>query len=331
MKIAVVGGVTSTAVLVNKLKEHGFAAVHVFGYTPQDTSLVSGWTDLQQVAVDAGFAFTPFVRVNDCRVVLQAFSPDWIFAVGLSQLMSASMLSLPGKGSIGFHPTALPQGRGRAPIAWLVLEQQNGAATFFLMGEGVDDGPILAQVPFPVGPEDDAASVEAKVLQSEATALDALLPTIRLGQVSPRTQDNSRATFYGRRAPEDGWLDWTQPAAGLLRLVRASSTPHPGAYSFNASEKITVLAATLVSNPIERGVVGRILQCQADGSFVVQCGQGHLRVTQWQASEGWMPKVGQRLGFYTELEVHALRQRVQVLEDRLMAIERVYAQSVHTS
>ena len=50
-----------------------------------------------------------------------------------------SMLSIANKVNIGFHPTALPRGRGRAALAWLILKRENGAATFFELRDGVDD------------------------------------------------------------------------------------------------------------------------------------------------------------------------------------------------
>jgi methionyl-tRNA formyltransferase len=321
MKIAVIGGVGSTKILVEKLRQHDFDQVYVFGYQPPDVSLVSGWVDLRRPAENAGFIFSPFNKISDCQLLLDQIRPDWIFAVGLSQLIPPSMLGLSKNGNIGFHPTALPAGRGRAPIAWLVLEQKDGAASFFLMREGVDDGPLLAQVPFVVSAEDDASTVENKVLTAEALALDGLLPAIRAGMVVPLEQDHSRATFYGRRTPDDGWLDWYATAEELHRLIRASTTPHPGAYTFQGMDKITILRAKVPDHCIEKGVVGRVLQCQPDGRFVVQCGSGHLQVTDWRATGRWQPRVGQKLGYYIESEVYSLHKKLHQFEQRLARLE----------
>lgn len=323
MKIVVIGGVNSSALLVDKLRAHGFDDVHVFGYVPEDVSHVSGWADLSQSAAKAGYRFTPFVRVVDCLESVKQLAASWLFAVGLSQLIPPEMLAASENGAIGFHPTALPKGRGRAPIAWLVLDQQNGAATFFRLREGIDDGPILAQAPFEVGPEDDARSVEQKVLTAEALALDELLPALRAGRVLSREQDSVQATFTGRRTPDDGWIDWNLAASTLLRLIRASTTPHPGAYSFCGDVKLTVLRANIANLPDEKGVVGRIVRICPDGSFVVQCGQGHLCVTGWKTEGNWVPRVGQRLGYYVELEVFALRRNVKELERRLADMEEL--------
>lgn len=326
MKIAVIGGVASTALLVKKLQEHQLGEVHVFGFEPSDSSLVSGWINLAEISNDACFDYTPFVRVDECRAALHKFSPDWIFAVGLSQLIPAGMLAIAKRGCIGFHPTKLPDGRGRAPIAWLILDKKDGASTFFLMDEGVDDGPILAQIPFTVEEDDDASSVEVKLLVAEAHALDVLLPKIKIGQLNSQAQKESHASYYGRRSHEDGWLDWASSSEKLLRLVRASTNPHPGAYTFYGAYKIRILKADVVNSPIEQGVVGRILKCMTDGSFIVQCGLGHLHVRNWDCTENWTPRVGHKLGFYVELEIHLLQQRVEMLERRLADLEKLYTE-----
>jgi methionyl-tRNA formyltransferase len=327
MKIAVIGGVSSTAALIKKLRHYEWGDVHIFGYEPADSFLVSCSTELSSISLNAGFMYTPFVRVDECQVILEDFAPDWIFVVGLSQLIPAKMLSIPTIGCIGFHPTSLPVGRGRAPIAWLILEQKDGAATFFILGEGVDDGPILVQVPFSIEPEDDASSVEQKLLIAEACALDDLLPKLRNGQLNQRLQDHKLATYFGRRSHEDGWLNWNCSAQSLVRLIRASTAPYPGAYTFHAAVKLRILKANIANNIVETGVVGRILKCFTDGGFVVQCGEGHLHVVSWDTGKDWVPKVGQKLGFYTELEVHLLQQRVEKLEHQLASLETVFRSS----
>ncbi len=323
MKIIVIGGVNSTAIVLKKLRQHGFTDVHVFGFVPKDSSNVSGWTDLSKPALDAGYSFTPFVRLVDCIDAIKQTEPDWLLAVGLSQIIPNEILSLPKKGSVGFHPTALPIGRGRAPIAWLILEQQNGAATFFQLTDSVDDGAILIQEPFAIAADDDAGEVEKKLLEAEATALDKLLPDLLSGRVQAVEQDHSKATYFGKRSPDDGLIDWCQPANRILRLVQASAPPHPGAYTFHDEVRLTILKAEIAKLHNEKGVTGRILKLANDGEFLVQCGDEHLRVTSWLADKDWRPRVGVRLGYYVELEIFNLRQKLKDMEQRLTDMQAI--------
>lgn len=322
MKIAVIGGVSSTQVLIEKLSHHGFTNVHIWGYAPENISQVSGWSDLEKVSERMNFQYTPFVRVAYCKEAIAEFAPDLIFAVGLSQIIPEDILAIPRMGCIGFHPTALPKGRGRAPLAWLILEGMDGAASFFLLRKGVDDGPIVAQAPFLVDEHDDAASVETKLLMAEAAALDAWLPQLAYGEINSNEQDHSRASWYGRRTPEDGWLDWNTSAADLSRLIKASTAPHPGAYTFHQDAVITIWAAELYEKS-EKGVVGRVLEVFPDQSFLIQCAKGLLLVNNWQTTHPWQPKVGIKLGYYTEVEIQRLRNKNAELEQRLTRIEAI--------
>lgn len=325
MKIVVIGGVTSTRLLLEKLSAHGFKDVHVFGYSPVDTTSVSGWVDLSQLSLHCNYEFNSYVRVSDCGNKIKALNPDLIFAVGLSQLISDELLAIPRLGVIGFHPTALPKGRGRAPIAWLILEQMDGAATFFKLCTGIDDGPIYVQEPFPVCSDDTAATVEAKILEAESKALDKLLPSLATGTLEAEEQDHNSATWFGRRTPDDGWINWHESAISLLQLIRASTHPHPGAYTFHRDHKILIWSAEPVVHHGERGVVGRILCTEDPESFIVQCGNNQLlRVTGWNTSTSWSPKVGELLGYYVEAEIYELRRKVMDLNEKLLRFERFF-------
>ncbi len=328
MKIAVIGGVRSTGVVVRKLCEHGFKDVIVFGYQPQNTSNVSGWVDLSLVAKESGFIYQSFVRVDECTQSLRDFGPDRVFAVGLSQIIPIAMLTIPPDGFVGFHPTNLPLGRGRAPLAWLILEQNDGAASFFIMQEGVDDGPILVQVPFSVDFSDDASSVEKKLLNAEAIALDDLLPRLADGSVELRPQDHNSATYYGKRSPDDGWINWHNTAVDLLTHIRASCSPHPGAFTFDVDEKIVITRANLTFSESIKGVVGRILEVSDTGEFLIQCGDGCLWILEWSASPEWLPRVGRKLGFYAECEIISLRSQISSLQARVSDLEALILKSL---
>lgn len=326
MKVAVIGGVNSTGVLIRHLVRHGFKDCAVWGYLPAEPAKVSGWCDLGAVCSELGLPHLRFRKVTECEQPLRSFSPDILFVVGLSQLIPPSMLGIATCLNVGFHPTALPEGRGRAAIAWLILKQMNGAASFFVLGNGVDDGPILVQEPFETCRNDDAASLEAKILAAEARALDRWLPELIDNGLASREQDHAKATWFGRRTPEDGWIDWSLPRQSVLALIRASAPPHPGAFSFCGDLRIEIHAASLSDRP-ETGVAGRIVQTFEDGRFEVQCGDALLMVEKWLCNGTWEPKTGARLGYYVEAEVFHLRKQLATLEARLEQMEQFFSRS----
>lgn len=318
MKIAVVGGVSSTKLVIEKLYSFGFETTHIWGYEPIHHKDVSGWTDLRETAKIFGLGYTGFRKVANISDQMSNFAPDVLFAVGISQILPAEMLRIAKMINIGFHPTALPKGRGRAPMAWIILDGVPAAATFFELGLGADDGAILAQVPFSIGDEDDAAIVEKKLLEAEGLALDALLPMLRDGQLSRQEQDHLDASWYGRRTPDDGLIDWREDANEIVRLIRASASPHPGAFTFSGDDKVLVLRASVVGLEI-KGVVGSILAIEEHG-FIVQTGNGLVLVSKWSSGSTFYPKVGMRLGYLYDVEIFELRRQVAELSSALATV-----------
>ncbi len=322
MKIAVIGGVESTALLLRKLHQHGFFEVRVWAYAPVDSSEVSGWSDVFNIASILGYDAKKFVKVSESVNGIAEFQPDLLFAVGLSQLIPDAIIRIPRLGCIGFHPTKLPLGRGRAPIAWIVMDGVPAAATFFKITGGVDDGPIIEQQEINVLPSDDAYSVSAKVLDAMSEASDRMLRAIAQGGLMPAEQDHRLATWYGRRTPDDGCIVWEDDASKILKHIRSATTPHPGAFTFCADERIVIWKAEICGEP-HKGVTGRILSVGVEQSFVVQCGFGLIRIVEW-SSKKWSPRVGQLLGFNTQLELSRLRERCSVLETRLAQVEQIW-------
>ena len=157
MRIALIGGVRSTEVVLRKLKEYNFSDVFVFGYKPKCIDNVSSWVDLEVSSRLAGFSYSSFRKVSECETRLRELAPDLVFAVGLSQLIPKECFKYHHRDLSDFirHIFLWPW---KSPLAWLILDQRNGAATFFIMNEGTDDGPILSQIPFILQDEDDASS-----------------------------------------------------------------------------------------------------------------------------------------------------------------------------
>lgn len=317
IKVALAGSVTSSFVTLEKLIEHKFEIVVVFGYEPEKTKLISGYRSMKSLCEENNILYVPFLKINEeeNEKLLQQLEPDVFFVVGLSQLVSAKILSIPKLGCIGFHPTLLPQGRGRAPIAWLLLKEKQGAANFFLMGEGADDGPIFVQEPFAVSDEDDAGIIEHKILKSIGAALDNWLPSLKKGDWNPVPQDDLAATYYGVRTPEDGWINWDLPAFNIDRLIKASAPPHPGAYTFYKEKKLTITNSRIENGIPIRGVIGRVLAVSQAREYLIQCGTGLVWINALDTERNEVPlRVGQKLGYYTELEIYLLKKEINELK-----------------
>jgi methionyl-tRNA formyltransferase len=328
-KIVLAGSVTSTRRTLEAMLRNRVNLAGVLGLSAGKSDLVSGYARLDDLTASSKIPYIDFEDINAPEVfeVVKKWEPDILFVVGLSQLVKKELLALPKLGCVGFHPTHLPEGRGRAPLAWLTLENRSGAATFFMMDEGADSGPILAQQTFTVSENDYASDVMEKLEHAIGQALDGWFPHVIAGEWNPLPQDDARANYYGKRAPEDGLIDWSMPANDIMALIRASSRPHPGAYTYMGKHKLVVWRAELEKLLPYHGVTGRILLADDQKGFLIQTGEGLLWLTEVefiQSPAEKLPRlrVGIKLGYAVEDEIFKLKQLVTALEERLSKLEQ---------
>lgn len=321
LRIVLAGSVGSSRLTLQTLLRHQANVVGVLELQPDDPTAVSGFARLHDVASEANVPCVAFQKLNEPQIVEQVreWQPDLLFVVGLSQLVKTELLAVPKLACVGFHPTMLPRGRGRAPVAWLVLDSTPGAANFFVVDEGADSGPILVQEPFNVSPTDDAEQVTASLEQAIVRALDRWLPRLLAGEWNPQPQDETAATYHGKRAPEDGWIDWNKSAREIDALIRTAGRPHPGAFTFLKDRKLLVWRSELDTSTPFRGVIGRVLLTDSQRGSLVQTGDGLLWLSEvsWNDGDAAKPPklaVGQRLGYVVEDEISQLKARIAELE-----------------
>jgi len=175
------------------------------------------------------------------------------------------------QGAIGMHPTLLPQGRGRAAIPWAILKGlDRTGVTMFKLDAGVDSGPVIAQREVAIGPRETATTLYARVEAAHRDLMRVAWANLSAGRVTLTPQDESLATYWPGRMPEDGRLLPTMTVAEADRLVRAVTEPYPGAFIDGPDGRLRVWEA--VPAGAESGATGERLRF-ADGELLVVRGQ----------------------------------------------------------
>jgi len=204
---------------------------------------------------------------------IQAIAPDLIFSFYYRRMIPMPVLRHARLGAFNMHGSLLPRFRGRSPVNWAILsgETETGA-TLHHMAARADVGPIVGQEAVSILPDDIALDVFRKLTAASERVLDRALPALIAGTADGVPQDESRATAFGGRRPEDGRLDWTRPAAVVHNLVRAVAPPFPGAFTSIGTETLfihrTVREATLPHRATPLHIHGDQGRCYA------VCGDG---------------------------------------------------------
>jgi methionyl-tRNA formyltransferase len=190
-------------------------------------------------------------HVNNLEVVsaISRAEIDWLFIIGWSQIAGEAALAAPRLGVLGMHPTLLPVGRGRAAIPWAILNGlDKTGVTLFKMNEGVDTGPIAAQIEIPMSIGITATELYQKVEAAHVQLIRDAVIQILDGKLVFTPQDDARATVWSERKPEDGEIDLTGSVHDAARLVRAVTHPYPGAFYRSNGLKHIVWAADIASD-----------------------------------------------------------------------------------
>ncbi|MFS0850383.1 methionyl-tRNA formyltransferase [Novosphingobium panipatense] len=300
LRAAVVGAVGSTEILLAELsRAEGWEVPLVVTLPPELHGRHSDIVDLAPHAAAAGAELLYVARTNDAATLsaVRAAQPDYVFVVGWSQIVNAEFLNIAARGSIGYHPAPLPRLRGRAAIPWtILLDEPISASSLFWIGEGTDDGDILAQRYFHVARDETARSLYDKHMDALGALLREVLPKLASGQ-QPRTpQDDRFATWATKRTPADGRIDWQESATSIHRLVRAVGSPYPGAFTTLGSRHLTVSGTRLVSGTERHHAMPGQIVAKIGDSLVVQTGDGLLEITDWTFEDGRSPAIHSILG-----------------------------------
>ncbi len=272
MRILFVGTVDFSFHCLEVVLENGGQVVGIV--TSQNSRFHADFRDLTPIADRHGIPIRYSKNVNGQKTLawIRARNPDVIFCWGWSQIIKPELLALPPLGIVGVHPALLPLNRGRHPLIWaLVLGLEESGLTFFFMDEGVDSGPILSQRRFAITTDDTAATLYGKVEDLATEQIMEFLPGLISGDYSTRPQDDSQASYWRKRSPSDGAIDWRMNAKAIANLVRALTRPYPGATFAYGEQIIKVWKARICEESAPANVEpGRILKVE-EGLPTVKC------------------------------------------------------------
>jgi len=216
---------------------------------------------------------------------LRQLQPELIIVVAFGQMLSQALLNLPDRGALNVHGSLLPRHRGAAPINWSIIEGDplSGISLMWMVRQ-CDAGPVFLQEAVPIGAEDTAGSLGARLADVGAQLLLQALDLMSHGAVIRRPQPADGVTWAPLLTKAMGRLDFSLGAAELARRVRGLD-PQPGAYTDYQGKSLKVFQPC-VGEPREKlPPPGTVLQVSEAG-MEVACGQGTLWLQEVQLAGG---------------------------------------------
>ena len=201
------------------------------------------------------------LKSKEWEDLAKELKPDLILSLYYRNFIPPSIFKLAKLGAYNMHGSYLPAYRGRAPLNWSIINgEDHCGVTLHVLEEGFDTGDMLDRQRVEIAPDEYVADVTPRITKAAVEVLGRSLESLLSGNPKLEKQDLSKVSYFGKRTPGMGRIDFSKSAREVFNLVRAVSRPFPGAFFDLNGKRIRVW----------RGHVGEKLPEQDKGKI---CGK----------------------------------------------------------
>jgi methionyl-tRNA formyltransferase len=231
----------------------GGHVVGLFTFTDELAQQTSGAVSFLDISEKYSIPLYKVKTTNSPESVelFKKLAPDIIFVIGWTRLISKQILEIPKYGCVGMHASLLPKYRGRAPVNWVLINNESESGnTALLLDEGVDTGKMITQRRYPLTLADTCQTVYHKVAEAGRSMLQEIMHVLAREQRLPqKSQPDEHASEMPKRRPEDGVIDWQKSSLELFNWVRALTHPYPGAFTYFNNRRLFIWEARIAHMP----------------------------------------------------------------------------------
>lgn len=166
---------------------------------------------------------------------------DVIISINYLFLIEEDIINHSNIITFNIHGSLLPKYRGRTPHVWAIINGETKTGiTAHIIDAGCDTGKIIRQIEIPIEENDTGAKILEKYAKKYYPLIKKVLSDIIEDNIELKDQIESDATYFGKRSPEDGAINWSWSKESIRNWVRAQAYPYPGAFTFYNGQKIVI-------------------------------------------------------------------------------------------
>ena len=291
-KIVMVGCLQAGWEVIKHLLQNGIDISYFVLLTPEQAEKyqVSGYKSFERLAesynIPIYYPKNYSLKSEEDIHFFQEQKFDLLITGGWQRLIPKEILETLRIGGIGGHGSSefLPRGRGRSPINWSLIEgKRRFIMHLFLMTPDADDGDIIDFEMFDINEFDTCKTLYYKNSIVSKRMMLRNIPRLLSGDFQLQKQLGG-PTYYPKRTPEDGLIDWSKTVFEIYNFIRALTKPYPGTFTYLNRKKMMIWSAQPFDTRIAYygANVGEIVEVFHDGPFVVNCLSGLLLVTEFE-------------------------------------------------
>ncbi len=208
---------------------------------------------------------------------LKQLTPDVAVVAAYGKIIPPEIFNLPAYQTLNLHPSILPLYRGPSPIQYALLNgDKETGITIQKIDQETDHGDIIASEKVMIGGE-NFEELHDELANLGSNLLIKILPGYIKGEITPKVQDHSKATFTKIIKKEDGKINWNDNSKKIFNTFRAFHQ-WPGIWT-SWNNKILKIAdcSNAESNDTKPGTIYE----QGDHIYI-GCGKGSLEIKRLQ-------------------------------------------------
>ena len=165
---------------------------------------------------------------------------DLLLSVNYLFILDKDILEL-AKYAVNIHGSLLPKYRGRAPHIWAIINNENKTGvTAHFIDSGCDTGDIIVQKIVEIEKDDTGANLLNKFESIYPKIAIEIIEKAKTNTLSGIKQNELLASFFNKRTPADGLINWNWQRERIKNWVRAQAYPYPGSFTFINNRKFII-------------------------------------------------------------------------------------------
>ncbi len=158
--------------------------------------------------------------------------PDLILSLYYRNMIPEEIFSQAKYGAYNMHGSYLPYYRGRAPLNWAIINGEKfGGVSLHVMEKKFDTGAVVDQEKVEFADDEYVGQIQPRIAEAALNVFKRSLDSLLDGNPKTVPQDATKASYFGKRTPEDGKIDFSKTAREVFNLIRGVSKPFPGAFA----------------------------------------------------------------------------------------------------
>ncbi|HAQ72285.1 MAG TPA: methionyl-tRNA formyltransferase [Flavobacteriales bacterium] len=222
------------------------------------------------------------LKAEDFITELESLRADIQIVVAF-RMLPEIVWNMPKLGTFNVHGSLLPDYRGAAPINWAIINgEKSTGVTFFKLKHEIDTGSILNSKSTPIGEDETAGEVYARLMHEGASLLVDSLKMIESGSYTLKEQVLSSEPKHAPKIfKDDCEINWNQSAQNVHNFIRGMS-PFPCAFTKVRIEEREEVWKISRSKKTDRPSASRICFIQDGNQLFAACDDFWLEILEIQ-------------------------------------------------